>query len=259
VAYRADDSGVLRPEIPTTCPYAGPGEGCAVKAHHWRPRVTGPRHPLVVARCAVHEVAFTLYPPGHYPYGRVPLMHAAHDGSAVRGATVAGTLFGAALDAARCCPWERSIPAWSDAEPDPALQVPGGWSTQQRRLDLALRILGLGDDLSATTQHAIATALDVDTLVLRDVAKAMRDSPGYRARGQAVEAVLGARPAERRLTWLLVAGHLAGLWGRPWWWRRGALRPVGPFRVSGTHRVRPKIRPASGSTKGGRGPPGCPG
>lgn len=228
-------------------------------AHHWRPRVTGPRHPLVVARCAVHEVAFTLYPPGHYPYGRVPLAHLAPDGSAVRSAVFEGTLFAAALDAAQGCAWERSIPAWSDAELDPTLQVSGGWSTQQRRLCLALRILGLDGDVPAAPQHAIATALHVDTLELRDAARAIDASPGYRTRGQAVQAVVEARPVEQQLPRLLVAGHLAGLWGQPWSWRRGALRPMGPFRVWGTPPWLAQTRTTSGSTNAGRSPPGPPG
>ncbi|MEN8183902.1 MAG: hypothetical protein ABFS46_15355 [Myxococcota bacterium] len=198
-----------------------------------------------------------MYPPGHYPYGQVALVRVAPDGSRVGDATATDTLFEAALDAAEGRSWERSVPGWKDADPDPALEVPGWRSTQQRRLKVAVRNLGL--DSGIATQHRIAMALYVDTLVLRDAASRIRACPGDRARGQAVQAVLEARPAEHRLVRLLIAGHLAGLWGRPWWWRRGVLRPLGPFRSSGTPPGCPQIRSAKGSTKGGRGPPGAPG
>ena len=40
----------------------------------WRDRKTGPEHPLRVVRCLTHENAFTLYPEGFVPYGRVPVL-----------------------------------------------------------------------------------------------------------------------------------------------------------------------------------------
>ena len=91
-AYRADPSGRVQPDLPTTCPFHQPGgPPCAVGVHHWRHRVHGPGFPLAVARCRRHGRAFTLYPPAWVPYGRCPIANANLDGARVSG--WAGTLF----------------------------------------------------------------------------------------------------------------------------------------------------------------------
>ena len=69
---------------------------CRVSEAFWRDRLTGPRHPLLVVRCRTHGVAFTLYPPGYVPYGRVPVVCRVDDGSDV---DRTGSLLGAALAA----------------------------------------------------------------------------------------------------------------------------------------------------------------
>ncbi len=69
--YRPDAKGVLEPDLPTCCIHRVPGgEACDLVVGHLRDRKTGPRFPLTVLRCRVHGCAFTLYPPGHVPYGR---------------------------------------------------------------------------------------------------------------------------------------------------------------------------------------------
>lgn len=255
--YRPGEAGFLRPEVPAVCPFAEAGDACAVGVHHWRERRTGPRHPLMVARCAVHEVAFTVYPPGHVPYGQRALVAVGPDGSAVRDGDASATLLEAARDAADGRAWERSIPTWSDADPDPDLDLPGWWSTQRRHLDLALRLTGVDPELDDRAREARCGALDVDTLVTMEGARAIRDRPGYRARGRAVVDVLAALPTSP-LRRLLAAGHLAGLWGPPLWWDGAVLRPLA---------FRPAERGADGvssasairSTNLGRGPPAAPG
>ena len=72
--------------MPMRCPYfVQGGPECSVGHHHCRQRKTGPRHPLEVARCRVHGKAFTLYPPGHRPYGRQAVVPLASDGSRLLG------------------------------------------------------------------------------------------------------------------------------------------------------------------------------
>lgn len=220
---------------------------------HWRPRKTGPRHPLMVVRCSVHHVAFTVYPPGHVPYGRVPLMHVGSDGSTVRDATWTGTLFEAAIDAAEGRAWERPVRRWNGETPDPALVVPGDWSTQLSRLDLGVRCLGLASDLPGPIRYQIARALGVDTLLLRETC-AWMTAGGYQARGQAVRTVLDALGPTPKLDRLLHAGHLAGAWGRPWKVLAGSRRLVA-FRPAGTPPAGGTIRSSTRSTKGARSPP----
>ena len=48
--------------------------GCAAAllvVHHLRERKTGPQIPVTVVQCRTHRRAFTIYPLGHVPYGRL--------------------------------------------------------------------------------------------------------------------------------------------------------------------------------------------
>jgi len=232
VPYEPDSNGSFRPQIPNCCiDHDGDGVPCWITRDHWRQRTTGPGYALFVARCSVHERSFTLYPPGHFPWGRKALAPVAPDGSAVAGADLCDTVFEAAIDAADSVSWERSIPTWSDQEPDPDLDVAGWWSTQHRQLAFCTRLVGADPGLSDDDRHRISEALHVETLVAIEGAAAIREAPGYRARGRAVRDVL-ARLVLGVLRKLLVAGYHAGLWGRPLWWD-GVLRPL-VFRTSGT-------------------------
>ena len=47
---------------------------CEMGGAGWRERVTGPRHQLRKVRCKTHGRSFTLYPVGHVPYGREPVI-----------------------------------------------------------------------------------------------------------------------------------------------------------------------------------------
>ena len=133
-AYRASADGVLRPSMPEQCieGAAGGGLDCQVRLHHLRPRKTGPEFPLVVAECQTHGVAFTLYPPGHEPYGRVTVAPVDLEGQLLRGADGASgdrpvawepTIMGAAQDAAEGLAWPRD-----GAEPTSAA---GSWRTRR--------------------------------------------------------------------------------------------------------------------------------
>lgn len=230
--YEPDSNGVFRPQIPDCCVYHdGDRVPCWVSVNHWRPRRTGPGYPLLVAYCSVHQGAFTIYPPGHFPWGRTALAPIAPDGSAIVGADLSATVFEAALDAADGTPWERSIPVWSDREPDPTLDLPGWWSTQCRQLGFALRLVGADPNLDDEDRHRICEALAVETLVAIDGAASIRKATGYRSCGNAVCGVLD-RMVHGVLRKLLVAGYHAGLWGRPLRWD-GVLRPL-VFCTSGT-------------------------
>ena len=198
---------------------------------HLRTRKTGPCFALTVLRCLTHNRAFTLYPPGFVPYGRVAVAPVAPDGSAVVQAVVdaqafAGTLFDAALDAAQGEAWPRQCEGGTDR----------WWGRQCRHVDAALSICGVAPTLLAPAREAQAAALDVPTLLLLEHAAAIAAAPGYRSRGRAVRAVLDRVPAGPcPLQRVLAAGHLAGLWGPPLLWEPGIgrLRCLS-FRGDGT-------------------------
>ena len=66
---------MLPVQLPDRClNEEGDPEVCRIGGGFWRERSTGPRHRLRVVRCRAHNVAFTLYPEGHLPYGRVPVL-----------------------------------------------------------------------------------------------------------------------------------------------------------------------------------------
>ena len=229
--YFPGTGGILEPAMPTTCPQASPrGKRCDVRPHFLRPRKTGPRFPLTVARCHIHDCSFTLYPPAFGPYLRAPVLHLAPDGTAPLSETrdrqgleaFEGTLFQAAIDGERRKAWARDS---LDGVPD------RWWSTQGRRIGLAMRLLGIARDIDARLRERIASVLSLDHLFLRDQSRAEKD--GYHARASAVCAVL------RRLTQsataalrLLFVGRLIGHWGAPRHWdqRRQVLARL-PFRI----------------------------
>ena len=198
--------------------------------------------------CHVHEVHFTLYPPGYTPYGRKPVASVAPDGGTIRRAadedpwvarddgpdpgvasSFSGTLFEAALDAAAGAAWERAE--------EHLHQGLGGseryWSTQIRQLSRCTRAVGVAEDLEDVVREQIAEALGLDLLLLREQCASVLRRPGYRSRGRAVCGVLEAvAPGRCMVERLMLAGHLAGLWGRPLRWdpQAGALREA-PFRI----------------------------
>jgi hypothetical protein len=233
--YTVHGDGEFVPAMPAQCIAASEGcDGpCRIWVRHWRPRKTGPRFPLVVAECRTHGVAFTLYPPGHVPYGRVAMAPVDPGGQLLRAPEAADdtdddgsldvgddergrhhappltwgtTLFGAARDAADGLPWPRcdSIGA-------------GCWRTQGRWIVLGATILGLIGTPHEGGAVANPDLLGVSELSRRDAAAAYAAAPGYRSRGRALALPLVdlERVGPLLLDWLLVAGFVVGRWGLP--------------------------------------------
>jgi hypothetical protein len=181
---------------------------------HVRERKTGPCFPLTVLACGRHGVGFTLYPPGHVPYGRVQVVPVAPDGRAIvdlpRGAEAfEGTVFEATLCASKGAAWDRERAGGSER----------WWGTQWRRQAVGVRICGVAPALGEADREAVAAALEVELLLLREQAQSIASHPGYRSRGQGVSAVLGRLAVGPcLLSRLMASGHLAGLWGPPLWW-----------------------------------------
>jgi len=231
---------VLRAVLPDRCVFAKGTETCSLSVHHYRVRKTGPDHPLAVVGCSCHPFGcFTLYPPGHVPYGRQPVVPCSPSGSVQQDTGQPewrDTLFVAALDAARGQRWSAHSPA------DDVRRR----RTQGCRLERAGTLLGVHPDLHARTREWIATRLQVPTMTLRTAAGEWDTS--WQARGDAIQTVLQTLPIDGSLLdRLLAAGALTGLWPSPQRWdaaRRTWVRP----------RSHPAEHP-SASTSQDRAPP----
>lgn len=248
--YVPTPDGTLKPQMPDRGPCSDGDEPCCKLAiHHYRDRTTGPCFPLAVVRCKVHAVAFTLYPPGHVPYGRAAVAPVGPEGNPVRNDTAPvaeagpagqqhgeapagvqafdGTVFDAALDAAQGRLWQRDYLLGGTSQ---------WWASQGRRLQQALRLFGLLPQQSDDLRHELAGVLGVDALLLCEQARQVQALPGYRKRGQAVCLVLASLAVNRTLAGRLYAcGHLCGLWGQAHLWHvhSRTLRKL-PFRPTDT-------------------------
>ncbi len=210
-------------EIPLRCPRWEEGfDECDVKDKGWRLRSTGPCHPLAKVKCH-HGPAFTLYPPGHFPYGHAPVAPMSPSGELVRiGAGDESeapgwlawyrTLLAAALDAERGVSWSRESPA-----DDPRRR-----RTQRRQIALTATLLGLAAEVDDAIAQRIAECLGVAYLVLLDLGLAYQSASTYVGRGAAITEVLELLPVDRTLAHrMLTAGSIAGLWGCPKRWDPG--------------------------------------
>jgi len=155
--YEASGAGGgLEPRWPCVGPCAAEDERpCRLRRSHKRARKTGPGEKLQVASCGVHGRGFTLYPPGHVPYGRRPVAPVASDGAPIArtperwsppsGEPAArcpavrrfeGTWFETAIDAADGRAWPRGSPGASELR----------WETQRRALVRQAAWLGVAAD-----------------------------------------------------------------------------------------------------------------
>lgn len=235
--YSYDLSGVPVPVRPVQCiAFWGEAAGaCLLRVDHCRPRKTGPCFALTVMRCATHDLAFTLYPPGHVPHGRVaitPISSTSGTGttsellfatestpperersstpttrapsSSRRALDWRVTVFESACDAVGCRAWSRAR----------AATQPKRWRTQVRHITLCATILGL---LCVPTQRiGAATALGVAPLAFSDAARSFVAARGFRSRGEAVCNALDLLAISRSIEdKLLIAGARSRCWGTP--------------------------------------------
>lgn len=216
------------PEMPSWCVRGSRGK-CRLRIDHFRERKTGPCYPLAVVVCSGHELAFTLYPPGHVPYGRVAVAPVGSGGEMIaepgsEGSTSARwawgmTVFAAAMDAAHAVAWPRGSP-WQDRR---------RWRTQGRHLEVAARLVAVGAGIGARKREQVARLLGVALLVISSAAESYRNAVGYRARAVAVlDVVAELYRADSVGDRLQAAGSAVGLWGAPSRWDPGgeAFRPT---------------------------------
>jgi hypothetical protein len=199
--------------MPRTCLHAVTGdEACVLVVHHERMRKTGPRISVTVLQCRTHRRAFTVYPLGHIPYGRMAVAPVGLDGELLcsterepqvggkRQPAWRGTLFGPAFAALHEATVKVTDPRW--------------WATQApERLAQGATLLGIHPDLSAQTADAIAYRLEIPRLVLRQATDAYACARGRAARGHVLVGVLGELGDRCLLDRVLAAGACAGCWG----------------------------------------------
>ncbi|MCP5085052.1 MAG: hypothetical protein GY948_25490 [Alphaproteobacteria bacterium] len=184
---------------------------------------------MTVLRCRTHETAFTLYPPGHTPWGREKWAPVAPDGAALSCEDGAlrfqDTYFEAALVAAQCIVWPREKEFAEDFHKP-------SFITQQCRVDRALRLLGLKGDPG--WREAFAQTLSIPGQKLHEAAQAVIKWPSDpSALGRAVRDVLDDIPCflgglfER----LAACGAAVGLWPGLHVWRP-SLRQLQPMTFS---------------------------
>lgn len=209
--------------LPASCLWAkNDSGGCEIAVHHRRERKTGPEFAVLVLRCRTHRRAFTLYPLGQVPYGRMAVAPVSYDGELLGSGDAdrasgphlgwQTTVFLAALQAASGQAWPR--------QSDGIARI---WDTQQELIAKSAQVLGLLPKTPPRIGEQIAQQLQVPRLELLDAARAFEGAFGYKERGRAIVAVLDRlQPGRCLLEQLLACGVLAGLWGPVQRWAPGA-------------------------------------
>jgi hypothetical protein len=235
VAYVPGSTTALEPAVmPQSCVHASTGDpACVLTMHHLRERKTGPQIPVTVVQCRTHGHAFTLYPLGHVPYGRLAVAPVGLDGE-VQFSTESEPAAGGQ----RLLAWRTTVfGAAFAAIHDPAVKLtdPRWWATQTpERLPQSAALLGVHPELSEQAADAIAFRLAIPRLVLREAAADYARARGRAARGRVLVGVLDQLgTAACLLDRVLAAGACAGCWGTVTRWdaaSRGARGRVFPGR-----------------------------
>ena len=146
---------------------AGAAGDCRIHGAGWRHRKTGPRHRLRKARCRAHGVAFTLYPVGHLPYGREPVLSQCPEYEEDPRAS----LVGAAVAACRGDEWPEEL---IEDEAGPVRR------TQARRIARVACVTGLDEPRvdSWVLAELGLDAIEVQGSLCRRVAALSRLGPG---------------------------------------------------------------------------------
>jgi hypothetical protein len=213
-AYVPRSTTVLGPVVmPRCCVHAVvEDEACVLVVHHVRERKTGPRIPVTVLQCRTHGRAFTLYPLGHRPYGRLAVAPVGLDGELLR--STDGAL---QVDGKRPPAWSTTLFGSAFAaihESTVKLTDPRWWATEPpERLAQGAAILGIHPALSVRAADAIAFRLEIPRLVLRQAAGVYERARGRAARGGVLVGVLSELGDACLLDRVLAAGACAGCWG----------------------------------------------
>ena len=170
----------------------------------------------MVVYCKTHDVHYTVYSPGHVPYGRAPV---AAPGAGAGLSGWRGTVF----EPAMCPGWRRQY------------EYGGGtcWHTRRRWLRRGGKLLGLSGEV--TVGEGVAALLEIP-LHVHAAARVCFSSGKIDDECTALVNVLSAVAVTPRL-WrqMMRAGRLTGFWGDAWEWTDdGRLEALFPTVESGS-------------------------
>ena len=208
-AYTPDEHGVYQTHLPEKGPCRDHRD-CLLCPKDRRLRKTGPKIELLVVHCRVHRCCFTLYPPGHVPYGRVPLVLLTLDGRRVerdRGPPYQGTLFQAARDAKDGRFWPRESEEGSRQ---------ARRTTQARQLERVGLILGLWCLSAGNSSDRVMDILGIAGMSWVEARRRVESKEGYRGKGQGVWLIIKPLPESfKSFIQLSTLGYHAGFWPKP--------------------------------------------
>jgi len=217
--YLADHLGRLRPQRPSRCCIALPGDNCRIKWNGYRVRKCGVGYPLAMAYCRPHRDAFTVYPPGWTPFLRRIIVHVSPAGFDVApsGAGLddwSDTACGAAVDASKSELWPQSgsgVQAWRLKYK----RDPYGVARTQRRHIAGINLLFAVSTSNLNEQAAVVAAIGVDLSAIVQAAGRVRDGPSLVAEGSKGADILRSlgRPSRRLLPGITRLGISREYWG----------------------------------------------
>jgi len=226
--------GSPTPALPTVCPlHTTDDRDCRIKNSHRRFRQTGPNFSLFVVVCKEHNIGFTLYPPGYYPYSRHTLAPVSPDGSLLVEQTdkhrFSGTLFDASLDAAAENVWCQESTKNS---------LTPRITTQNRHLGCIARLFGIGAASEARQREEVSQILMIPGQLLHDCFASLSDASAIKIKGAIISRILNRIPFLATIFERLVElGAGAGLWPSPLFCSPGdgVLQPTPfhPVRTTG--------------------------
>ena len=219
--YHRDEDGGHWPVMPEVGPCGDSEATCVLGLKDWRERTTGPGFPLAVIGCKTHGVYFTLYPPGHVPYGRVSFAELALNGTPVekgRGPPFGHTYFDAALDAAAGIQWPKSSSEGS---------MQARFITQCRHMERCSLIFGLRKKMER--RGKVAEQLGIGGFLLEEARHRLLVDGGFGVEGQAICQVLNVlEETEPIFQRLATCGHYDDIWPQIQRWRENHYNCSGP-------------------------------
>lgn len=201
------------PEIPDVCPYHHQdGQPCQIVNDHNRERKTGPCFPLRIIRCKTHKIGFTIYPPGHFPWGRRIIAPVESDNSKIKNSPeehrFTGTYFDAALDLNKGIVWPKESILNS---------LYSRYLTQTRHIKRAGLFLGVDAELDEKSREIISQILNVPGQLIFESASLSSD--GYSTQSKAICNILSAVTEQTYLfERLSAAGQFIDLWPELSFW-----------------------------------------
>jgi hypothetical protein len=184
---------------------------CVVSFNYRRERKTGPCIPLTIVRCITHNVSFTIYPPGHVPYGREPIANIALDGFQIEpeledtiSNSFEGSLFDASLKASQGTFYPKEGP----------YKLPMScYDTQLNHIKKSATLLGLTAIDQVLGHEHIAEILNIPRQFQIELSSLTHSTAwNYIKTGQSICKILENLPRDCLFERLASCGFICGIW-----------------------------------------------